>query len=473
MSSIDAQITPASRSLPRLGRRSRCAYRRIRLLQALIALSASIISPSAMKAQAKDEGQVLDALESASQALKSGRPGDALQALDPIERLEPLNPWLWFYRGSAYYQREDYYRAIDCFDSTLDILDGLADDDAGHPDPELAQAARKLRRRARQQVFSLSFQTGIAFDSNVSFQGSGTAGLDVITGRGDGVFGTGFNATYAPISDGQQRLEVSARLAHSWHFSVEEFDYQNYGASIDYARRLSDRWTAAIRYDYDFTYLGYDPFYSIHRLSPRLTYRWEAPVDFRLRPDETTVYYSFEGRDFRLQTIRAFDRDGTVHSVGMTQTFRSRPLVDHVWEWFWSLGYRYDSVFTDGTEFARRQHNFFMGLEIPLIDPRTRDHYKYLIFPDKELLFRFNTQWLIADYSHHSIIDRNFDKRSDLIYSLGIALSQVLIDDPDFGEMVLHAVINWTDADSNVTSEFGQPFTYDKTLYGLQLEWKW
>lgn len=473
MSSPDAQITPARRRWPGMGGRSRCAGRRTRLLPALLALAASFISPTAVSAQATEEQQILDALDAASKALKTGRPGDALDALDPMERLEPYNPWLWYYRGSAYYQREDYYHAIDCFDFTLDILDGLTDDDAGHPDPELAEATQKLRHRARRQVCSLSFQTGIAYDSNVSFQGSGTAGLDVVTGQGDGVFGTGLNAIYAPISDGEQRLEFSTRLNHNWHFSVEEFDFQDYGASIDYSHRLGDRWTAGIRYDYDFTYLGYDPFYSIHGLTPRLTYRWEAPEDFRLRLDETTVYYRFEGRDFRLQVPRQFDRDGTVHAVGITQTFRSRPLADHVWEWLWSLGYRHDSVFTDGTEFARRQHNFFLGVEIPLIDPRTRDHYKYLIIPDKELLFRFNTQWLIADYSHHSIIDRNFDKRADLIYSLGVALSQVLVDDPDFGKMVLHAVINYTDADSNVTSEFGQPFTYDKTVYGLQLEWTW
>ena len=37
-----------------------------------------------------------------------------------------------------------------------------------------------------------------------------------------------------------------------------------------------------------------------------------------------------------------------------------------------------------------------------------------------------------------------------------------------------HGIIDWTDANSNITQRDGvNPFTYDRVIYGVQLEWAW
>ncbi|MCZ6772110.1 MAG: hypothetical protein O7G83_09020 [Proteobacteria bacterium] len=410
-------------------------------------------------------------LEAAGKALHEGRPSEALRTLQKVDELEPDNPWLWFYRGLAHHRLEDYHRAVACFDKTLAILKGLDDPYSR----QLAASAIDFQRRARRKILSLSLETGLAYDSNVTFLGGGTAGgLGLITGRGDGVFATRFDAMFAPVSNALERLEFKTRLNHSWHFSIEDFDVQDYGMSVRYTRKLSDRWKASLEYGYDLTYLGNDPFSSIHVLRPGLSYKWQNPPDFTLAADETFVFYEFGGREFLFETIPAFDRDGTAHSVGVFQSLRLRPIPRHVWEWQWLLGYRFDSIFTDGTEFDRRTHNFLLGLQIPLIDLAVRDRYRYLLFPGRELTFRYNAQFQIANYRNASIIDADFDRRSDYIVSHSFALSQTLMDDPDYGELVLRAIIAWTDANSNVTSaDRATPFTYDKMIYGFQLRWTW
>ena len=142
------------------------------------------------------------------------------------------------------------------------------------------------------------------------------------------------------------------------------------------------------------------------------------------------------------------------------------------------MGYFFDSIFTDGSEFARREHNFFAGLAVPLIDPA--DPTKYLLIPDKELVFRFGAQWQIGRYRNRSIIDHDHDRRHDYITTLNFGLSQTLLKDVDYGDLVLHGLISWTDADSNSTVQSrnfpyrrSSSFTYDKVVYGLQLEWTW
>jgi len=40
------------------------------------------------------------------------------------------------------------------------------------------------------------------------------------------------------LADGSDSLVTGARLGHSWHFSVEQFDVQDYGGFIRYGRRI-------------------------------------------------------------------------------------------------------------------------------------------------------------------------------------------------------------------------------------------
>ncbi len=417
-------------------------------------------------AQAADEVSVRDALERTAVLLQNGQARQALDALAPIESVEPDNPWMWFYRGSAYAQLRQPYRAMESYDHALDVLAEMSD-----PDPELAATLRSHRKQARRQVFGFSLKTGLAYDTNVTFLSGGASTLGLIAGQADSLFETGTRVDYAPIADEKETLAFGARLGHSWHFSVERFNFQDYGGYVRYARTLDDRWEAALQYDYDMTFLGNDPFLSNHAVSPSLTHHWPGGAGpFRL--DRTTLYYLFEGRDFLFPTDAMLDQDGVVNAVGLQQSFKIRPLPAVPWVCDASLGYRLGSVATEGSEFDRLAHHWYAGLECPLLNPAKPE--EYLIIPRRELRFRFGAHWQMDLYRNSSLFDYDRDHRSDLLTTLTFGLSQKLIEDDRWGDLILHGLIDCTNANSNVTQRDGvSPFTYNRVVYGLQIEWAW
>jgi tetratricopeptide (TPR) repeat protein len=414
---------------------------------------------------------VVDSLNQTAKLLQMGRTREALKTLEIVEKAEPENPWLWFYRGTARLHLSEPYKAMEDYDRALGILADLGD-----PDPKLADNIRRHHRRARQQVFGFSWNLGLAFDTNVTYVGDDTTGTaDLISGEEDGKFGSQFQIDYAPLANQQETLALGLRLGHTWHFSVEEFNYQDYGAYIRYARRLGSNFEVSLRYDYDITFLGNEPFLSNHALTPGITYYWD-PIDFPLQLDRTNVYYQLEGRDYLFETLPEFDRDGLAQAVGCEQSFiiKAHPQ----WQWDLSAGYRFTSISTEGREFDRPTHDFYLSLGIPLVNPANPQ--EYLLIPDKELTFRFNVQWHHADYRNDSLIDSQGNKRSDVITAYDWMLSQKLVEDPHIGDITLHAIIHWTDANSNLRVRDNpnrrietSPFTYDKVVYGIQLEWAW
>ena len=185
--------------------------------------------------------------------------------------------------------------------------------------------------------------------------------------------------------------------------------------------------------------------------------------DARFRPADSRLYYRLEARDFRFETTRDFDRDGLANAVGFEQTFRLRPVPDVDWTWDLAAGYRLTSFATKGTEYDRLTHDFHFGLGVPLPSP---------LGSDKPLTFRFDNLWTLAEYRNPSLIDFTGDRRRDLIVNFVFMLSQKLLTNEKYGDLTLHGIINWMETDSNVTTrQHADPFTYDKVVYGVQLEW--
>jgi len=188
--------------------------------------------------------------------------------------------------------------------------------------------------------------------------------------------------------------------------------------------------------------------------------------------DKTYVYYQFSARDFLFDTDPEFDRDGIVNALGVEQSFRFRPLPKTTRTGDLTLGYQLASVSTQGTEFDRNDHDFYVGFGLPLLRPWSPE--QYLLLPDKELIFRFLVDFQIGDYRHRSLLDRFERLRDDLITTYSFSISQRIMEHPRYGDLTLHGIINWTDASSNVEMRDGaDPFTYDKVVYGMQLEWSW
>jgi len=405
-------------------------------------------------------------LESAAVALRQHRPHEALPPLGLVEAIEPDNPWLWYFRGLAQRAIGNPYEAMACYDTAAAKL-GSAEvgDDA------LASRIRRDRTAARRDVFGVSLRLGGAYDSNVTFLGDIGSTIDVISGREDGRVSLGFAADFAPIADETHTFAVGVRTEQSWHFSIDEFDYQDYGGYLLYARRIAPRWEAELRYDYDFTLLGRAEFLSRHALTPSLTYDWPASVA-PLRLDETTVYFRASWQDFRFETDRESDRDGTTRAVGIEQRARFRPIRDSPWTTQWYAGYFFATVHTDGTQFDRRTHGVYAGVSAPLMNPWSPN--AYLIIPDKELRLALDVAWRRDDYRGRDLVDRNRSRRRDQLLVAGATLSQLLISDPDAGEVVVRFFVGYSDVNSNVeTREGATPFSYEKVVAGFQIRWSW
>jgi len=153
---------------------------------------------------------VRSALDKAASLLREGRAKQGLSALQAVENLEPDNPWLLFYQGSAHLQLGNAHEAMRSFDRALDIL---AEFD--NPDTQLARRIRQDRRDARRQVFTLNYQAGLAYDTNISFPGDAATGVGLITGRQDGKFASNLEFQYAPIATEDQSLILGGRSGHT------------------------------------------------------------------------------------------------------------------------------------------------------------------------------------------------------------------------------------------------------------------
>ena len=403
-------------------------------------------------------------LDAAAVFLRMGQPAEALGALEQARRDEPDNPWIDFYQGQAEQQLGHPYRAIDAYDRAVKTLDDL-----NHPDPQLERTIHARRRIARRQIFSFTQQIGLAYDTNVTFLGGGASDLNLIANAPDGLFSNDTTVTWSPVADGDSLLTFGLRTGQSWHADIDSFDFQDYGGSIHYIRRLGQRWRVEAGYDYDITYLGNEPYLSNHALTSAVQYVWPT-TSGPVRPTTSALGYRLEGRDFLFATTPAFDQDGVVNAAAFRQMFSVQPIPRFDWTWDVGLGYEFASIATEGTEFDRLTNSFGVDLDVPLVNPA--DATQYLILPDRELRFHFGANWLLADFRKPSEIDRRNRHRRDLITTLSFAVSQKLITDPKLGDVTLSGLIQWTIADSNVvTDRHAVPFSYDKIVYGLNLQW--
>lgn len=430
-----------------------------------ITFVAAVLCVLAQAVRADDQNTTLQALEAAAIHVRMGQFEEALARLSEVEAAEPDNPWMHYYRACAQTGCGDFYDALRSFDQAHAALDTLGDD------PELRQLIRSDRARARRNVFNASLTMGLGYDTNVSFLGGGTSDLGAIAGLGNGVFDAAAQIDFALIATREHTLAGGFRTLQTRNFEIEQFDLQAYGAYLRYSRRFDEHWEATLRYDYDVTLLNNESFLSNHAISTSLRYRWLLPGEM-IVPDATQIFYRLETRDFLFETDPDLDRDGLAHYVGVEQSFKVQPIAEFPWVWDVSTGYQYGSISTEGEEFDRKTHDFLVALDMPLVNPKSPD--QFLILPDRELRFRFDAHWQIADYRNKSSFDRRRNVRDDLITDYGFTLSQTLLDDPDDGRVVLRGLIRWTDAESNVVlSDRSSPFTYDKFVYGVQVEWSW
>ncbi|MHC5109776.1 MAG: tetratricopeptide repeat protein [Planctomycetota bacterium] len=405
-------------------------------------------------------------IDEAFRHLQEGRAERALQVLDQLEAIEPLNPWLWYLRGMSEQQRFHFQSALAHFDRALEELER-----SGVEDDALESAIRNHHVETRRRLFSFDWQFGLAYDTNVSFLEDAAAQPGLIAGEDDGKFMNSMSLRVSLWESPTDHLWLEARTAQSWHFAVSEFDYQNYGGTLHYSRLLTEQLKLSLAYEYDYEMLDRDSFGSFQAGTAALSWRYDPWVTW-ITPLESVLFYRLESQDFHFPTEQVFDQDALSQQFGVSHSIRIQPFDEKAYHVDLRGSYRFGHFDTDGTEFDRREHTFGFGLSAPLRHPGKPE--AYLLSPTLPLLLHFDVQWESDDFLRSSVVDRDGRRRYDHVMQYDVVLSQTLFDDPRMGRMIAHFVFSYTDTNSNVIADDRtRPYAYDKAVYGLQFHWAW
>lgn len=339
---------------------------------------------------------------------------------------------------------------------------------------------------------SISFHAGAHRDTNVILLGGRTDLPRDISRKEDYGFSTGVSIGYAKDLSDRLTLGAEGRASSMWHADVDEFDEQNYGASLALQYELLEQRDGfgpvhfRLQYDYDYTLLGREGFLNSNRVTPNLRAFWDN------RRAETNLYFTYDIRDYFEQLAdRRTDRTGEYFSIGITQSYKTIDMTKLYQAWSWQpwghhnddafrqedpdypkryltpfVGFQYAWDQTTGTEFDQKSYLLAFGAMIPL--PWGVDMHASADF-----------EW--QEYQNGSVIDFHRRARRDLIQRYRLEFSRVFVLQegqvenryrPKFDRvtMTLRAHASWTLDDSNVVDRLGQSiFEYDRTLYGISV----
>ncbi|MBI4718512.1 MAG: hypothetical protein HY763_11950 [Planctomycetes bacterium] len=367
--------------------------------------------------------------------------------------------------------------------------------------PELVAKQRVLiARLAEPQVgavqlrndLQLTLFTGAHRDTNVVLLGERTDLPRDISRTRDFGFTAGLIVDYTRDLSEKLTLGFQGRVSQLWHADVDEFDEQQYGASVALQYELVPEGESfgpmhlRLQYDYDYTLLGRAAFVETQSLTPNLRFFWDQ------RRAETNVYFAVTLRDYREPLFdRRFDRDGEYFALGILQSYKlldMTPRYENAGIEPWGakgdaylrqddpdfparfltpyLGFQYAWDSTNGDEFDQNEFTFLCGVTVPL--PLGVD-----------LDANAGFEW--QDYRHGSLIDYHRRARRDFTQRYTLALSRTFVLrggapanryrlDIDRLLMTVRAHATWTLDDSNVVNRLGEAiFEYDRVLYGISV----
>jgi len=363
---------------------------------------------------------------------------------------------------------------------------------------ELEQIDPELGFRRFRSDFQLSVYSGAQRDTNVVLLGERTDLPRGISNPRDFGFTLGAALDYTvDLGRWDQRLErwtvqFQGRIGQLWQVRIDEFDEQNYGASVAIQYEIMPQrdgvgpLLARLQYDYDYTLLGGDAFAETQSITPNfLLYSFNRRAVSRL-------YFTYSIRDYREPLYdRRFDRDGEYCRLGFVQSLKTINMAEVYRNWglepwglpgdealeqddfdypdryltpFVGLEYGWDA--TEGDEFDQKMFTLACGAQLPLPYGLTFD-----------AVAEFEWQ----DYAHGSLVDYHRRGRDNFIQRYSAALSRTFVLqggelanryelDVDRVLMTVRAHATWTLDDSNVIDRLGQAiFEYDRAVYGLSL----
>jgi superkiller protein 3 len=362
---------------------------------------------------------------------------------------EPAN----FYEGLTYLKLRQNVRARAAFKET--IIDP-------ERDPTVANAARTLDAALAAQEgiqtdkrLSGTFTLSYVYDSNVVQLGGVVAGVP--SNQGDSRMVIQPSINYLLLHDDKLDVSIQGAGYFAYQFHLNDFDIASYQIGPYVSYRLSQNVIAGLQYAFNYIEFGHDPYLNRNIVTPSLTI-----VEPKIGA-YTQIYYQFEARQFAqsfdhleptaadLDAKDTLDRDGQVHTFGLTQSINTPEIFKDAGPSNVELTYRLSDYETRGSDYDALTNSIGIIFSTPL--------------PFWKLKADAGVNYEADNYRHPNSLDSvDHHQRFDQILNASVGVQREI-----FKGCNVRVDYNYTNSNSNVDFNGQGIYDYDRHQVGVRL----
>lgn len=310
------------------------------------------------------------------------RYAESLKQLQLAERFDPKSAAVYFYRGLAHYQMKQYKEALPSLDRALQLeprptlpvqyyrgltlyelerdsqaREALETIRQAEPDSVLGRNAQRYleaikQRASEQRLWQVQGSLSLQYDDNVILEPNA---LEISRESDVRVIFAG-EARLIPLRTPSWYLGAKYNIFQSGHFKLHDFDIQNHAIEA-FGRLQLDPVTVRLSAGYHYTLLDSSRFSQAFVVQPSATIRATdtlfTVVSLQYRIDD------YFGALPSGQVAAVRNRDGDSIRAGFEQYW----LFDNKRS-FVSLGYSYDGLRSDGSDWEYNGHDVTVGLQL-------------------------------------------------------------------------------------------------------------
>ena len=357
-----------------------------------------------------------------------------------------------FYEGLTYLRLRQNVRARAAFRET--IIDP-------ERDPTVANVARTLDAALAEQEgispkrLSGSFTLSYVYDSNVVQIGGAVAGLP--SNQSDSRIVIQPSLNYLLIHNDKFDAVIQGSGYFAYQFELNDFDTSSYQVGPYVSYRLSRNVTAGLQYAFNYIEFGHDPYLIRNIVTPSLTIIEPKMGAY------TQLYYQFEARQFQdqfahldptttsLDARNTLDRDGQVHTFGLTQSFATPEIFKDAGASNLEVTYRLSDQETHGSDYDALTNQVGLIFSTPL--------------PFWKLKADAGVSYEVDNYRHPNSLDTvDHHQRFDQLLNASVGVQREI-----FKGCSVRVDYNYTNSNSNVDFAGQGIYDYDRHQVGVRL----
>ena len=243
----------------------------------------------------------------------------------------------------------------------------------------------------------------------------------------------------------------------AYQFELNDFDVASYQIGPYVSYRLSRNVTAGLQYAFNYIEFGHDPYLNRNIVTPSLTIIEPKMGAY------TQLYYQFEARQFQdqfahldptttsLDARNTLDRDGQVHTFGLTQSFATPEIFKDAGASNLELTYRLSDQETRGSDYDALTNQVGLIFSTPL--------------PFWKLKADAGVSYEVDNYRHPNSLDTvDHHQRFDQILNASVGVQREI-----FKGCSVRVDYNYTNSNSNVDFAGQGIYDYDRHQVGVRL----